>query len=82
MLYIESFEHYKKFFVIYIIVEFNNLECVRMEYNWINLSFFHYDQRNSYESIFRDISFYNYLSIGYLIDKVKVNDFLRILNAL
>ena len=36
---------------MHVIVEFCGLEQARMKYNWINLLFFCYDQKNSYESI-------------------------------
>jgi len=70
---VKSFKHYKKLFVVHVIVEFYGLEQARMKYNWINLLFC-YDQKDSYESIFQCIGFYNHLSIGDLVSKDQCGD--------
>jgi len=40
---IDDLEDHKEFLVMYVIVEFDNLEYVRMKYNWIDFFFFYYN---------------------------------------
>ena len=40
---IEDLKDYKEFLVMYVIVEFDNLEYIRMKYDWIDFFFFYYN---------------------------------------
>jgi len=83
MLYIKSFKHCEKLFIVHVVVKLSDLECARVECDWINLLFFYYDKKDSCRSIFLYIDFYDHLNIRNPVIRIRVeiNTFLRVLNA-
>jgi len=60
---LESFEDGKQFLVMYVVVQLCHSESVRVKDNWMNFIIFINNRENCSESIVRDISFHNELSI-------------------
>jgi len=74
MLHIEIFKHCEKLFVVHVVVELSDLECARVECDWINLLPFCHDKKDSCESIFLYIDFHNHLSIRNLVNEDQGRD--------
>jgi len=60
----ESFKNSQKFLIMSIIIQLYYSKNTKVKGNWINWIFLIYNWKNCSESIVRDISFYNKLSIG------------------
>jgi len=65
----ESFKDGKQFFVMYVVVQLCHSESARVKGNWVNFIIFINNREYCSESIVRDISFHDKLSIGNPISK-------------
>ena len=74
MLYIKSFKHCEKLFIVHVVVKLSDLECARVKCDWINLLSFYYDKKDSCKSIFLYIDFYDHLNIRNSVDKNQGRD--------
>ena len=66
---LEGFKDGKQFLVIYVIVQLHHSKSMRVKGNWMNFIIFVNNREDFSESIVRDISFHDELSIGNLISK-------------
>ena len=66
---LESFKDGKQFLVMCVIVQLCHSKSVRVKGNWMNFIIFVNNREDFSESIVRDISFHDELSIGNLISK-------------
>ena len=80
----ESFKNGQEFFVIDIMIQLHGDESPGVKDNWVNFIIFIHNGKDGNKNIFRDICFYNKLSIGDLVGKDEHEDecFLKEVNSI